>query len=368
MKRFYSLFVLMAALVSFAAYQTINIGTNPNDGTGDTLRNAFIKVNANTTQTIADFAAVNGAIVTINGTLVTLNNDILAAEAHIVNATNWPGYRLWLTNLQPTVTFGSVTGNTFTASNSIYIPKFGLGSIDTFMSQGYFRTTNSSSGKAIGLSLDGANFNVVGTGLNTLVNVDQAGVVTASNFVHQTWKWVDILQTGAAMASNPAGDPPVLTQVPGQNYFGYGFYADSTTAGDKTYFSIQGVHKFALTNAQNPDVWFEPHIHIMTTNRSVGSTCRFQVDLYYGTVLGTLTNYYTATNTFTFTNIYQHGILSFGNVTNNALSGRSSVLFKGRIMRVTALADSIGAFPVWVDSIDIHMPTQELGSTGQGGD
>jgi hypothetical protein len=62
-------------------------------------------------------------------------------------------------------------------------------------------------------------------------------------------------------------------------------------------------------------------------------------------------------------------VLSFGNVTNNALSGRSSVLFKGRIMRVQGGDGELGAAnPVWVDSLDIHMPTQELGSTGQGGD
>jgi hypothetical protein len=32
------------------AKQTINIGTTPNDGTGDALRNAFIKVNDNFTE------------------------------------------------------------------------------------------------------------------------------------------------------------------------------------------------------------------------------------------------------------------------------------------------------------------------------
>ena len=33
------------------AIQTINVGTTPNDGTGDTLRDAMIKVNSNFLQT-----------------------------------------------------------------------------------------------------------------------------------------------------------------------------------------------------------------------------------------------------------------------------------------------------------------------------
>jgi hypothetical protein len=70
MKKFYSLIVILAALAVFAGYQTVNIGTNPNDGTGDTVRNAFIKVNSNFAQVTADF----------------------------VSATNRPGYGLWLTN------------------------------------------------------------------------------------------------------------------------------------------------------------------------------------------------------------------------------------------------------------------------------
>ena len=35
------------------AIQTINVGATPNDGTGDTLRNAMIKVNSNFLQTSA---------------------------------------------------------------------------------------------------------------------------------------------------------------------------------------------------------------------------------------------------------------------------------------------------------------------------
>ena len=54
------------------AKQTINIGTTPNDGTGDALRNAFIKVNDNFTEvynnssnpSVVDLSATDGTIVT----------------------------------------------------------------------------------------------------------------------------------------------------------------------------------------------------------------------------------------------------------------------------------------------------------------
>lgn len=40
-------------------YQTINVGTNPNDGTGDTLRNAFIKCNSNFTGSLSGSGIAN---------------------------------------------------------------------------------------------------------------------------------------------------------------------------------------------------------------------------------------------------------------------------------------------------------------------
>jgi hypothetical protein len=46
--------------------QTINVGTNPNDGTGDTLRNAFIKVQSNFDELVAIDASFSGDIQTLN--------------------------------------------------------------------------------------------------------------------------------------------------------------------------------------------------------------------------------------------------------------------------------------------------------------
>lgn len=48
MKQFFTLILLTSSLM--ASQQTINVGYNANDNTGDSLRNAFIKVNANETE------------------------------------------------------------------------------------------------------------------------------------------------------------------------------------------------------------------------------------------------------------------------------------------------------------------------------
>lgn len=65
------------------AQQTINVGTNPNDGTGDSLRNGFIKTNDNFTELYSgkQNTLISGTnIKTING------NSILGSGDLIINA------------------------------------------------------------------------------------------------------------------------------------------------------------------------------------------------------------------------------------------------------------------------------------------
>jgi hypothetical protein len=54
--------------------QTINVGTNVNDGTGDPIRTAFIKIN-NNFSSIEAFGPVNSNIKIINNTILVDNND-----------------------------------------------------------------------------------------------------------------------------------------------------------------------------------------------------------------------------------------------------------------------------------------------------
>ena len=59
--------LLLVCGVAFAQQQPVNIGTAPNNGTGDPLRTAFTKINANTSQLYAEFGVTgllrgNGAV------------------------------------------------------------------------------------------------------------------------------------------------------------------------------------------------------------------------------------------------------------------------------------------------------------------
>lgn len=83
-----SIFFLLLALPLFAAQQTINTGTNPNAGAGDSLRTAFTKVNANFTD-LYNTAVFSNSIIqwsTLTNTPATLagygiTNGITAATA-----------------------------------------------------------------------------------------------------------------------------------------------------------------------------------------------------------------------------------------------------------------------------------------------
>jgi hypothetical protein len=69
------------------------------------------------------------------------------------------------------------------------------------------------------------------------------------------------------------------------------------------------------------------------------------------------------TNTISFTNLYQHSILSFGNITNNAASGALSTIFRFGIERQAGGDGDMGNTAcVIVDSVDIHYPVWRLGS------
>ena len=83
-----SIFFLLLALPLFAAQQTINTGTNPNDRAGDSLRTAFTKVNANFTDlyntavfsnSIVQWSSLTNTPATLAGYGIT--NGITAATA-----------------------------------------------------------------------------------------------------------------------------------------------------------------------------------------------------------------------------------------------------------------------------------------------
>lgn len=73
MRKLSLLFALCLASITYAAQQPVNVGTSANDHTGDTLRNAYIKLNANDAELYGKFpvTVVNGGtgVTTITGVL-----------------------------------------------------------------------------------------------------------------------------------------------------------------------------------------------------------------------------------------------------------------------------------------------------------
>ena len=96
-------------------YTTINVGTSPNDNTGDTIRNAFIKVNNNFTASIITGSSIGSASVSSYSTSgsVTLTSANISYYVDLSNGTS---------GIQPTYVGSGLTFNPSTntlATNAI---------------------------------------------------------------------------------------------------------------------------------------------------------------------------------------------------------------------------------------------------------
>ena len=164
-------------------------------------------------------------------------------------------------------------------------------------------------------------------------------------------RWVDALAGGFAIGNNASFNPPAFT-TNGWEY----------TQDDRAFYSVQTPHTIANTNSSFPNCWVEPHIHVTAASPV---TNQWEFGYQFATVFGEYSAYTLLTNSVVITNANQHALLSFGNITNNTLAGKASVIFKGHIKRLDAVV-----IPVIVDSLDIHIPIKNIGSSGQysGGD
>jgi len=110
MKKFSALLAIgLFAAAGYAAQQTINIGSSANDGTGDTLRGAFIKVNDNFTEL---YNKHTGDL-DMGGNNITNVNQLTLSSLTVTNATF---DEVIMTNL--TVTTMNV--DTVTATNGVF--------------------------------------------------------------------------------------------------------------------------------------------------------------------------------------------------------------------------------------------------------
>jgi hypothetical protein len=175
------------------------------------------------------------------------------------------------------------------------------------------------------------------------------GFITATNFVWSSPRWVDALASGFAIGNNASFDPPAFS-TNGWEY----------SQSDKAFFVIQSPHVMASTNSTFPNFYYEPHIHVTA---AAAVTNQWRIGYQVATVFGSYSNYTTLTNTVIVSNANHHALLSFGNITNNLLQAKSSVIFKGYVQRLDAVA-----IPVILDSIDFHVPVRVFGSATQTSD
>ncbi|MGV1047678.1 MAG: hypothetical protein ACOYD4_04015 [Solirubrobacterales bacterium] len=199
-------------------------------------------------------------------------------------------------------------------------------------------------------------------GTSYLNTVEATGEVAVANLRFLAPRWTDILTAGLGLQGNPTVQPALQPVLPGSLIYAY--YFDNN---DLASFSAQSPHSLAQTNDVFPQFYFEPHVHVSMTNfTAANSNITFRLALQVARPFGTYTNVatYLRTNTIAITNASQHLIISFGNITNNDLQGHHSVIFRGSIGRLSSASADVGAGKVVaVDSVDIHIPFDQVGSS-----
>ena len=176
-------------------------------------------------------------------------------------------------------------------------------------------------------------------------------------------RWVDAVASGLTLAANAAAPTKtVLSGFAAVPAVGYAY-----AQGDSSSFDIQTQHVLASTNAAFPHFYYEPHVHISSQAIGSGTNATFVCEWQTGLVFGTYTNWtaLVRTNTYGFSKVDEHGLLSFGYVTNDALAGASSLVFRGGVMRIASPANDVGTSVgarVFVDSLDFHVPARVNGS------
>jgi len=198
--------------------------------------------------------------------------------------------------------------------------------------------------------------NIESTGTNVALH--------ATNFVYSAWRWTDML-TSMFIVTDGNTEPVKVDTGDGILALGY----DRGNNGADASFSLQSPHKFAATNAANPSIYIIPHSHSALLSAATGTNATWVLQLKIAPVGGIYSDYYNITNTHTYTLTNGNEIVSFGRITNNLLSGRSSVKFRGRTFRIDSGAGDVGSGAVvTLDSFDIHIPIDQIGSAAENGD
>jgi hypothetical protein len=184
-------------------------------------------------------------------------------------------------------------------------------------------------------------------------------------------RWQDVTVSGVALR-NGASSPGRKEVIPGTGVYGTGF-----DIGDDSDFAGQVQHGVASTNANFPEFYYNPHIHVTAPevadpNTNATFVLTWQITPVNSNFLGTSISR-TGTVSWTVGETNVHKLLSFGSITNNLLQGRDSIIFRGNISRIATpvtgndVPESASS-SVIVDSLDYHFPFDSVGSSAVFGD
>lgn len=140
-----------------------------------------------------------------------------------------------------------------------------------------------------------------------------------------------------------------------------GWFNDSYGDGE-----AQFNHDMATTNANLPNLYVIPHVHLSVTNIAAGVSNTAWALIYNWTTLNG--NFISAvngamTNTFTMTAANTLYYFPFTAITNNAAAGTVSSIFTYRLQRVAAATGDFAGEATRLHDFDIHYPVSRIGST-----
>jgi len=164
------------------AKQTIGVGTSPNDGTGDPIRDAMIKVNDNFDEIYSSYIA-EGSVTTGNSTVNTVISNtggLVVSNSTVSTVANSSTFKIGNTTANSTLTGSqlNINGNSTLGSASVNTISLMLGNstVNSIISTTQIKITNSTSS----ITATAGNLTVGNSTVNAVVNSSSITVSTAN--------------------------------------------------------------------------------------------------------------------------------------------------------------------------------------------
>lgn len=251
--------------------QLIDVGSSPNDGTGDPLREAFTKVNSNFSEIYSSFVA-SGQITVGNTTVNTSisNTNGLYTGNTTVNTT--------ANSLSISVNGGSsyssvnasslvVSNSTVVNSSTMFIGNSTVNAVHT--------TSNLSISNSTTQFLANRNYLLVGNStVNTVVNsssIDTSEVIVSSNTIN---------------LGNPTKSSNGYTYLPNGIKMNWGVVSSNSTVGTVTFTSSYSEVYVVTATTTNTEFTYQPAVVSQNTTTAEIRTSNSTTKDIYWTAIG----------------------------------------------------------------------------------